>query len=644
MYKYLKVDNKKIIKDDSKTNKFKVSNTEDLYTVYSILREQFPNKEIEITYNWNIKQYYINVTERDFVDDPNIPIDLKIEVVYGDSVSGNTPIILRNPNTNKITIKPISKISDNWNEYPQFKILDTSIRIDKQYSLTDYEVWSDLGWTPIKKIIRHKTQKQMYRVETSIGSVDVTEDHSLLLQNLHKITPAQLKRGDDLLHAFPIYTSNINHQTQINKDVYCITLTNIFIPDVILNSSIEIKKIYIFDLLQTESFESIIMYNKLEAQKIYYLLLSIGYNIELFSIWNSDTFILNNSNNFNNICKIKNIYKLENSNIDQFVYDIETDSGRFGAGVGELVVKNTDSVFLRFKYNRNDFDKNRQDTFRLATLCGDKLTHEIFKRPPIEMEFEKVFQPFVLLTKKRYIAQKYDNMKDPFQLKGLDAKGIALTRRDYCKMVKDCYRHVIDTIMDTDDSQSITKSIDVFKSYIDKIHNYNINIDDIVISAQIGKEYSCKKCKKKCEWILKCTNKKCNTLNPQQYEQCSKCKYTFECVHNFSLAHINLAQNLLKRNEEVCVGDRIAFIFIETDNKKAQKSELAEDPKYAVNNGLKFNRMCYLEQLAKPILGFYRIVLKDQPLELDTLINYVNSKLVEYGGSKLKASDYKFED
>lgn len=631
---------------------FKVDTVDNLYTVYSILREQYPSQEIDITYNWNNKQYYVKVTDRIFKEDPDVPVDLKIEVVYGDSVTFDTPIILRNPKTNKITIKNIDSISKNWDSYPHFKILDTSVRISKEYALTDYEVWSDLGWSPIKKIIRHKTEKELYRVETSIGSIDVTEDHSLLLDNLDKITPSELKIGDSILHSFPTYPTSINTDSFIEKDslstVYkkteYIHLQNINIPDVIINSSEQIKKLYIKDLLKISSFQSIIIYNKLQAQKLYYILLSIGYNINIMSISNTNTFILNNSDQLFDACKIKNIYKLEKSNLSEYVYDIETESGRFSAGIGEIIAKNTDSVFLRFKYNRDDFDKNRTDTFRLATICGDKLTHDIFKRPPIEMEFEKVFQPFILLTKKRYIAQKFDNMKDPFQLKGLDAKGIALTRRDYCKMVKDCYRNVIDTIMDTDDLDSVDKSINLFKSYIDKIHNYKIEIDDIIISAQIGKEYSCKKCKKKCEWILKCPNKKCNTLNPQQYDKCIKCKREFECVHNFSLAHINLAQRLLTRNEEVCVGDRIAFIFVETDNKKAQKSELAEDPIYANKNNLKFNRTCYLEQLAKPLLGFYRIVLKEDSDKLDKLIDYVNSKLLEYGGSKLKASDYKFED
>jgi DNA polymerase elongation subunit (family B) len=271
----------------------------------------------------------------------------------------------------------------------------------------------------------------------------------------------------------------------------------------------------------------------------------------------------------------------------------------------EVVYGDTDSTFLSFKYNRDDFDKNREDTFKLATICGDKLTNEVFNRPPIVMEFEKVFQPFILLTKKRYIANKYENMKDPFQLKGIDAKGIALTRRDYSPMVKKCYKEMIDAIVQT--TVDIDKSIEIFKRYIEDIHDYNIKIDDLVVSAMLAKTYK-----------------------------------------SDNLAHVNLAKRLKERKEEAEVGSRIPYIFVEPPlgsktSTILKKYELAEDPTYAIKNNLKFNRLCYLEQLAKPILGFLKVVLKHQPSLLDELVAHVNEKIVMYGGKSLKPSDFKLE-
>jgi DNA polymerase delta subunit 1 len=316
----------------------------------------------------------------------------------------------------------------------------------------------------------------------------------------------------------------------------------------------------------------------------------------------------------------------------------------------QVVYGDTDSIFAKFKYNRDDFERNRRDTFRLATVCGDNLTNDIFDRKPIELEFEKVFHPFILLTKKRYIANKFENTKDPFDLKGVDAKGIALTRRDYCPMVKKCYKKVIDTILQDTNKKSTDKSKEdifddrrkdtfddrrqdtfddrrqdtfddrrqdtfddrrqdpvisstkVYLEYIDDIFNYKIPVDDLVVSAMLAASYKTRP------------------------------------------VHVQLAEKLKSRKEEVQVGSRIPYIYIETDDLKKQKSELGEDPKYAKKHNLKYNRSCYLEQLAKPILGFYKVVLKDREKLLDHLINYTNETLIKCGGKKLSPSDFKIED
>lgn len=274
----------------------------------------------------------------------------------------------------------------------------------------------------------------------------------------------------------------------------------------------------------------------------------------------------------------------------------------------KVIYGDTDSIFLKFKYNREDYEGNRKDTFRLGTLCGELLTNDVFNRRPIEMEFEKIFQPFILLTKKRYIANKYEDIKNPMKLKGNDIKGIALTRRDYCKMVKVCYQKIVDILLNYTDENDIKGNIDnsikEFKRTILSIDNYSIELDNLIISGKLAKTYKNKP------------------------------------------AHALLADRLKERKEEVQIGDRIQYIFIEDttgDNKK--KTELAEDPKYANDNGLKYNRAAYLEQLAKPLLGLYKVVLQDYPELLESLIDYVNTLLVDkYKGTKLKYSDFTIKE
>lgn len=569
--------------------RFRVNTVNDLELLYSTLRDTYPKNEIEILFNWNTKEYNVSVTDRTYIEDPEVPVDLNIQVVYGDSVTGDTPLLLKK--CGLVYIETIQSIFDinKKEEYPGFKMFDKTIRLEKEFSTTDYQIWTDIGWVDIKRVIRHRCSKRIHRVLTRTGCIDVTEDHSLITEDKEPIKPGDLKVGDTLLHSFPKEFGETD--------------------DIIKNT----KEFINFNGNDTFTTKS-----KIEAQRIYYSLRSMGFHVSIDNDVKKDVYIINKmefQNEQENI--IQKIIDIGITN--DYVYDIETSIGRFAAGVGQLHTFNTDSVFLRFQYNRQDFERNRRDTFRLATTCGDNLTEDIFNRKPIELEFEKVFHPFVLLTKKRYIANKYENPKDPFQLKCVDAKGIALTRRDYCPMVKKCYKQVIDTILndksstgeldnskksvlELQESDSVKRSTLVYRKFIDDIYNYKIDIDDLVVSAMLASSYKTKP------------------------------------------VHVQLAERLKQRKEEVQIGDRIPYIYIESDDPKQQKSELGEDPRYAVKNNLKFNRSCYLEQLAKPILGFYKIVLKDRQDLLDEIIDYTNKTLVKCGGKPLKPSDFKIDE
>ncbi|MBA42830.1 MAG: hypothetical protein CMF62_02335 [Magnetococcales bacterium] len=125
--------------------------------------------------------------------------------VYGDSVTGDTPIVIKNKLSEQIQVVTIEELTDNWCAYDEFKPFDTyeSNRKDKEQSKNslDYQVWSDNGWTDIKRGIRHRCNKKIYRVCTHTGIIDVTEDHSLLDKNGKIIKPSECIIGTELLHS-----------------------------------------------------------------------------------------------------------------------------------------------------------------------------------------------------------------------------------------------------------------------------------------------------------------------------------------------------------------------------------------------------------------------------------------------------------
>ena len=111
-------------------------------------------------------------------------------LVYGDSVTGDTPVLIRVNGKEKYLRIDQVVLEDNLTSYRRHKAMSEPINI---------EVWSDLGWTKVKKVIRHRTEKKLYEVLCRTGVVTVTADHSLLNTLGVCIPGGTVKVGDELL-------------------------------------------------------------------------------------------------------------------------------------------------------------------------------------------------------------------------------------------------------------------------------------------------------------------------------------------------------------------------------------------------------------------------------------------------------------
>lgn len=616
---------------------FKTNNINDTEMVYSLLREKYPKQQVEIEYNDNTKDYVLYLSDDLFKEDPEVPVDIKIKVIYGDSQTGCTPVLLKRDNL--VYIEKLESIFDEDKkfEYPGFKLFDKYVRLEKEYCKTNYEVWTDIGWSSINKVIRHKSDKEIYKIVLKSGCVKVTEDGSLINEEYKIMTPKECNLETKLLTSYP---STFNYDYYISRKNAYLYGKDVYIPIEMLNSNICALESF-FDGYFDYNRNIICIKGQINASRMYYLMIKYGYNVLIEE--DDDIYNLIIINNFEDNVDLNKINKIKLDSKSEYVYDLETECGRYQSGVGNIIVKNTDSIFISMKFNRDDFKKNREDAFNMGIICGDNLTKDIFNRNPIELEFEKVFQPFILLTKKRYIGKKYENIKDPFKLKEITKAGTAASKRNYSACIKNCYNEIIDCIVNGNEN-SISESVDIYKKFLDKIDNYQIEVDELVVSAQLAKNYSCALCKVKCEWNhLICENKKCKVISPPKSIKC-KCNSNFKCIHNFSLAHVTLAINMLSRNEEANVNDRIPYLYVENSDLKIKKSDLAEDPKFFVNNKLRYNRIYYTESLGKTILSFFKVVLNEYKDLLNDAIDYTNEKLVNYGAKKLRPSDFKIEE
>ena len=126
------------------------------------------------------------------------------------------------------------------------------------------------------------------------------------------------------------------------------------------------------------------------------------------------------------------IKKIENIQYEGYVYDLTTDNHHFAAGVGNLIVHNTDSVFFTFNLQTPDGKPIRgkealEITIEIAQEAGHLASS--FLKGPHDLEYEKTFMPFCLLSKKRYVGMLYET--DPNKGKRKEM-GIVIKKKRQC--------------------------------------------------------------------------------------------------------------------------------------------------------------------------------------------------------------------
>jgi len=236
----------------------------------------------------------------------------------------------------------------------------------------------------------------------------------------------------------------------------------------------------------------------------------------------------------------------------------------------EYIYGDTDSVFFTFNLETLDGlpirgKKALEITIELAQEAG-KLASKFLKGPH-DLEYEKTFMPFCLLSKKRYVGMLYE--MDPNKGKRKEM-GIVLKRRDNAPIVKDVYGGIIDILMK---EQNIEKAINFLKSCLQNIIDQKYTIDKLIITKSLRSNYK----------------------NPD------------------SIAHKVLANRITDRDpgNKPSSGDRIPYVYIVNNNKKALQGEKIETPTFIEENKLKIDYGFYItNQIMKPVQQLFALVLE----------------------------------
>ena len=261
-------------------------------------------------------------------------------------------------------------------------------------------------------------------------------------------------------------------------------------------------------------------------------------------------------------------------NVIEGCYDnieITVNDGTKVIAKAECVYGDTDSVFFKFNLKTTEGKRiiNKQAliyTIELAKQAGELATK--FLKKPHDLEYEKTFWPFNLLSKKRYDGMLYE--EDPEKCK-LKSMGNVLKRRDNAPIVKDIYGGVVNILMK---DKSLPKSIKFVNESLQNMIDEKYPIEKLLVTKSLRGYYK----------------------NPKQ------------------IAHKVLADRigLREQGNKPGAGDRMNYAYIKNSNKKALQGEKIETPEFIKNNNLKLDFGHYISnQIMKPLLQLYALELEN---------------------------------
>lgn len=574
------------------------------------------------------------------------------EVVYGDSVAGYTPLLLKN-GTEGVRYTTFDAFADTLTWTPRADGKDVAL-------CPGEEVWSEQGWTSLQCLIRHRLgNKGMVRVLTHHGLVDCTTDHSLLTATGEPIKPSDVGVGTSLFHhplpvfetqnmvasvaearvmgfffsngscaverylggmklrwmvmpqspqvlfyvrrcseAYPQFEwvtmmSKVGHKISPIPKGHGYSRLQDFIqgyhsmmyvnghkvvPSSILGASFEVRQAFWDGLADGLGFAdgetinwNIGLDRHISIATLVALGSSLGYEYGMHEMDIAGTTRLTFSKEKQDIDSSL-VKAIEAAEYDRdYVYDCTTGNHHFAAGIGTMVVHNTDSIMCKFKVSE-DKKYDMHEHFRVAQWVADEIT-KTFKHP-VELEFEKTYWPYLLFSKKRYAGLMFTKPGAPDYI---DVKGLQLVRRDNAPIVKDVSSEILDVIMH---DRSTEKAVLAARKAILRVLLNEEPLEKFIISKALRSGYK----------------------NPD------------------SLPHVAVAKKLKqRRGYPPASGERIPYVFVrDKDNPDGLQAQRAEDPDYVKEtDGVELDTLYYVNnQLISPITTLLEVLIDDVPKEL----------------------------
>ena len=257
-------------------------------------------------------------------------------------------------------------------------------------------------------------------------------------------------------------------------------------------------------------------------------------------------------------------------------YGPAANNPRCTAEGAKVVYGDTDSLFVCF--NPRDPETGLPLEGKAALQATIELTEEAGKlvtqglKAPHDFEFDKVYWPFLIFSKKRYVGHKYEEVDHYTQA----SMGIALKRRDYAQIVKKIYGGAIHILLT---EKNVAKAAEFVKTACKDLIDGKYGLNTLTISKSLRGEYA----------------------NPN------------------AIAHKVLADRIAARSpgEAPAAGDRIGYVYVQPGVGQVAadlQGERIETPAFIKEKGLKPDYMFYIDhQISNPVCQVFGLLVEEVP-------------------------------
>lgn len=441
--------------------------------------------------------------------------DLGFKVIYGDSVLGNTPVVIRKDGL--VDILPIEDL------YP---ILE-----DGRMKIQGIEVLTENEWSPLQYVYRHKTTKAQYILNSYGGRIDCTKDHSLIVKG-REVKPLETKEVEYVYFLIPSkitldieqawllgffaaegslskryknsYVINIANQNRnlltkcqrilssigIKSVIYettdssnCLKLNilrpqenlNFFgtclskkgdkkVPISILNSSKRVKESFLQGYLagdgSEKNKEGIVEFGSIDQSLVAGLIQILNeqgkkYTVSIRKDKPKWTRVRINKNPQDKRIKRKELIREVIEKESGIVYDLGTKNHHFVGGIGNVLLHNTDSIMVESKFD------NYRKVVEEAEYLSNRVTQEMPKflatfggqgKSYINLALDKIFRTFLIAEKKKQYA---GIPVTKFGEEKMEVKGFGTVRSDTSKFAGSLQKTLLKEILEGKERERI---------------------------------------------------------------------------------------------------------------------------------------------------------------------------------------------